>query len=172
MVCVGVDIFRSRSTRPTNSSGRCWRRGGSRRREEGNTRELERPSQRQRRRPWSCKSKHSSAAKCHPGLIIFLSHSGSHVLSRRSLARHANRWYPEPRLGLRLSARWLGTHTRSIVDSHLYRRRVEIRKWRVVHMTGFGIADPCYSYVGSTFIKADSISPTQHFGGRRFQPGV
>ena len=97
---VGVDIFRSQYTRLINSNGQWWRREGSRKRGEGSIRELERPSQRQRRKPWSCKSRHSGAR----GFII-LALPFPQLFSRPvsfPLARHANQWYLEPRLGREL----------------------------------------------------------------------
>ena len=59
-ISVGVDICQNRFTRPTNSNGRCWMRGRSRRRGGGNTRDLERPSQRRRRKRWSFANRPSS----------------------------------------------------------------------------------------------------------------
>lgn len=66
------DIYRSRSIKPTSSSGRCWRRRGLRKRGEGSTRGLGIQSQRQRRKRWSYASRSSDAAPRHVGLSPFL----------------------------------------------------------------------------------------------------
>jgi len=171
------DIFRNRSTRPTSSSGRCWRRGGSRRRGEGNIREPERPSRGQRRKLWSCESRRSNAVEYRTGLIdIFLSHSVSHVLSRLPLARHDNQRYPEPRLVQELAevdscSVWRLARVPSL--THLNGAAGELKKSENGELSTWPNLEQLIlaSRVGVMYsINTDSIGTTVLLGGRRFQP--